>query len=71
MTQGAPSVRVQLRFTPADGTATASDATPTTSATGAFSARLVPTKNGTYTALVSGVVGYQDATSTGVPVTAG
>ncbi len=69
VSQGAPSVRVQLRFTPADGTATTTAATPTTTATGAFSSRLTPTKAGTYTAVLSGVAGYADATSAGARVT--
>ena len=71
VTQVAPSVRVQLRFTPADGTAPTTVASPTTTATGAYTARVTPTRNGTYTALVSGVAGYQNATSVGVPVTVG
>ena len=71
VTQAAPGVRVQLRFTPSDGTATSTVATPTTSTTGSFTARLTPTRAGTYTAVVSGVAGYADATSAGVPVTVG
>ena len=71
VSQGAPSVRVQLRFTPADGTATTTVATPTTTAAGAFSARLTPTRSGTYTAVLSGVAGYTDTSSTGVRVTVG
>jgi hypothetical protein len=69
VSQGAPSVRVQLRFTPADGTATTTVATPTTTATGGFSARLTPTRSGAYRAVVTGVVGYADAASAGVAVT--
>ena len=68
VSQGAPSVRVQLRFTPTDGTATTTVATPTTMATGAFTSRLTPTKSGTYTAVVSGVVGYADVSTAGVRV---
>ena len=71
VTQVAPSVRVQLRFTPADGTAPTTVSTPTTTAAGAFTARLTPTRNGTYTAVVSGVAGHANATSAGVPVTVG
>ena len=71
VSQGAPAVRVQLRFTPADGTATTTAATPTTTATGAFSVRLTPTRSGTYTAVLSGVAGYADASSAGLGVTVG
>ncbi len=71
VSQGAPSVRVQLRFTPADGTAPSTVATLSTRSTGAFSARVTPTRNGSYTAVVSGVVGYADATTPAVPVTVG
>ena len=67
VTQGAPSVRVQVRFTPADGTATTT-VTATTTATGAYTSRLTSTKAGTYTAVVSGVAGYASATSAGVRV---
>ncbi len=69
VSQGAPSVRVELRFTPADGTATTLVARPTSSATGAFTSRLTPTKGGTYTAVVRGVAGYADVTSAAVGTT--
>ncbi len=72
ITEGAKGVRVQVWFRPG-GTGTpvlaASTTTSTTLTTGAWTTRVYAKSTGTYTAVVSAVAGYQDASSPPVGLT--
>lgn len=72
ITEGAKGVRVQVWFRPG-GTGTAvlaaSTTTSTTLTNGAWTTRVSAKSTGTYTAVVSAVAGYQDASSPPVGLT--
>jgi hypothetical protein len=67
----AKGLRVKVWFTPSTTGVPVLVSTVTTTSTGTFGARLYPKVAGSYTAAVSGVVGYTDSTSPTVPVTLG
>ena len=71
VTEAAKGLRVKLYFTPTSTGVRVLATTVTTTTSGGFVAKLYPSVNGTYTAVVSATAGYADATSDGVAVTAG
>jgi hypothetical protein len=68
-TELARSVRVQLVLTPSNGTAPVLLTAVSSTSTGTYRATAYPRVSGTITAVITGVVGYSNATSTGVAVT--
>jgi hypothetical protein len=70
-TELARGVRIQLVLTPASGAAPVLLSTVASTATGTYRATVFPRASGTVTAVISGVVGYDNASSSGVrlPVT--
>jgi hypothetical protein len=68
-TELARSLRVQLVLTPSNGSAPVLLASVATTSTGTYRATAYPRLAGTITAVVTGVIGYDSASSTGVAVT--
>jgi hypothetical protein len=67
-TSPAGAVRVKIYFTPASTGVAALVTSVTTNATGSYIARVYPSVSGSYKAVVTGVVGYADSTSSAFSV---
>jgi hypothetical protein len=68
-TELARAVRVQLVLTPSNGTAPVLLTAVSSTSTGTYRATAYPRLSGTITAVITGVVGYSNASSTGASVT--
>jgi hypothetical protein len=62
------SLRLKVFFTPTSTGVPVLVASPTTTVSGTFAAKVYPTVAGSYSAALAGVTGHADATSNAVPV---